>query len=68
MITGQMQNLAIIPVIKMLGNINKGFSSRWLILAIKSVGSLGELVEKGKFVTKIFFQIMLNEIKKSCKK
>ena len=68
MITGQMQNLAIIPVIKMLGNINKGFSSRWLILAIKRVGSLGELVEKGKFVTKIFFQIMLNEVKKSCKK
>ena len=67
MITGQRQNLAIIPV-KMLGNIDKGFSSRWVILGIKGVGSLGEFVEKGKFVTKPFFQTMLNEVKKTCKK
>ena len=52
----------------MLGNIDKGFSSRWVILGIKGVGSLGEFVEKGKFVTKTFFQTMLNEVKKTCKK
>ena len=37
----------------MLGNIRGRRSG---------VGSLGESVKKGKFVTKIFFQTMLNEI------
>ena len=54
MITGQKQNLAMIPD-KTLGDIGKEFLSRWLILAIKGVGSLSESVKKGKFVTKIFF-------------
>ena len=31
-------------------------------------GGLSESVKKGKFVTKIFFQIMLNEALKSCRK
>ena len=38
------------------------------ILNIKGVVSLGESVKKGKFMTNIFFQTMLNEVKKSCKK
>ena len=30
--------------------------------------NLGESVKKGKFMTKIFFRIMLNEVKKGWKK
>ena len=40
---------------KTLGNMAKNFSSHYQILAIKGIGSLGESVKKGKFVTKIFF-------------
>ena len=38
------------------------------IVTIQGVGSLVESVKKGKFMTKIFFQTMFNEVKKSCKK
>ena len=41
-----------------------GFSRFWLL---KRWGLLGESNEKEKFVTKIFFQIMLNEVLKSFK-
>ena len=31
-------------------------------------GKLGESVKEGKFVTEILFQLILNEVLKSCKK
>ena len=40
----------------------KGF---WSLRRFENVGL--SLLKKGKFVTKIFFQILLNEILKSCK-
>ena len=47
----------------------KIFHHSWGILVVKEGegGRLGESVRKGKFAKKTFFQIMLNEILKSCK-
>ena len=46
----------------------RNFSQPWQILAVKGVDSLSESVKKEKFVMKIFFQLMLNEVLNSCKK
>ena len=35
---------------------------------LKGLGGLSESIKEGKFVTKIFFHIMLNEILKYCEK
>ena len=51
-----------------LGNIDKKTCHTQLVLDVKGVGALGESLKKGKFVTKFFFEIMLNEVSKRCKK
>ena len=38
------------------------------ILAVKGMGALNETIKKGNFVTKTIFQVMLNEVLKSCEK
>ena len=47
-----------------LRDINQKLLSRHpqRILTIKGVGDLGKSIKKGKFVSKIFFQKMLNEV------
>ena len=50
------------------GSIDKKVLSRQQILAVKGVGGLNETVKKGKLVTEIFFQIMLNEVLTICEK
>ena len=45
----------------------KNYCHAYRILSVKGVGRLSESVKKGKFMTKIFFQIMLNEVLKICK-
>ena len=57
----------------MLGGIDKKtfvtLSGFWLLRGWGGEGrDLSESFEKGKFVTKIFFQIMLNEVLKTCEK
>ena len=65
MISRQKQNLAMRPY-KNVGEYRQKkfvtFSKFWLLTF------LGESVKKGKFIMKIFFQMMLNEVLKSCKK
>ena len=54
-------------VTTVVGSINKKLLSR-IAKAVKGVGDFSESVKKGKFMTKIIFQIMLNEVIKSYEK
>ena len=54
-------------VTTVLGSINKKLLSH-IAKAVEGVGDFSESVKKGKFVTKIIFQIMLNEVIKSYEK
>ena len=65
MVFGQKQNLGMI--------IYKNIGQDWQIIFVKLsrfylLRFLGESVEKGKFAMETSFQIVLNEVLKSCKK
>ena len=64
MVFGQKQNLGMI--------IYKNIGQDWQIIFVKLsrfylLRFLGESVEKGKFAMETSFQIVLNEVLKSCK-
>ena len=53
------------------GALAKNFChAKWILADLRgwASGSLSESVKKGKFVTKIFFQIVLNKFLKTCDK
>ena len=80
LMTQQMKHRQIfLKILKETGHLKgaatKNFCHAYQILAIKGVGGGigggeggGESVKTGKFITKIFFQIMLNEVVKICEK